>query len=346
MSLKMTEFGQTKSGNMTKLYTLCNARGMEMKVSDLGAVLVSVLVPDKNGDLCDVVLGYDNPAGYEKADPFFGAIVGRNANRIGNACFTLHGKTYELCKNDGNNNLHSGTDYFIQRIWDVISTDEQSITFALHSPDGDQGYPGSAEIKVTYTLTEENEIQIDYEAVPSEDTVLNMTNHSYFNLNGHASGDILSQEVWIDADSYTTADAESIPTGEITDVTDTPMDFRKKKAIGLEIELEYEALTFAKGYDHNYVLNNHGSYAKVAEMSAKESGITMEVYTDLPGMQLYTGNFISDELGKNNTIYRMRQAACFETQYFPNAVNKEAFDGPVCEGGCVYRTTTSYKFIV
>lgn len=346
MSLKVTEFGETKSGNMARLFTIRNSRGMEVTVSDLGAVLVSVLVPDKNGDPCDVVLGCDNPAGYEKADPFLGAVVGRNANRIKNASFTLNGKRYELCKNDGNNNLHSGMDFFIQRMWEVKRSEDMSITFALHSPEGDQGYPGSAEIEVTYTLTEENEVKIDYEAVPSEDTVLNMTNHSYFNLNGHASGNVLEQEVWIDADAYTRADAESIPTGELTDVTGTPMDFRKKKAIGRDIEQDYEALNFGKGYDHNYVLNNHGTYAKVAEMSAKESGITMEVYTDLPGMQLYTGNFLSDECGKGGAVYRMRQAACFETQYFPDAVNQESFKGPVCKGGCTYRTTTAYKFLV
>lgn len=346
MSLKIAEFGQTNSGKTVRSFTVSNGRGMAMTVSDLGAVLISVLVPDKNGDVCDVVLGYDQPAGYEKADPFFGAIVGRNANRIGNAAFTLNGKTYELCKNDGENNLHSGIDFFIQRIWDVKEVDDQSVTFALHSPDGDQGYPGSAEIEVTYTLTEENEIRIDYQAVPSEDTVFNMTNHSYFNLNGHASGDILDQKVWIDADSYTRADAASIPTGELTDVTGTPMDFRTKKAIGRDIEQDYEALRFGKGYDHNFVLNNHGSYAKVAEMSAKESGITMEVYTDLPGMQLYTGNFITDESGKGNAVYQKRQAACFETQYFPDAVNQEAFEGPICKGGSAYRTTTTYKFSV
>ena len=188
-------------------------------------------------------------------------------------------------------------------------------------------------------------MKIAYHAVPDADTLINMTNHSYFNMDGHASGDVLDQEVWIDADAFTRADAESIPTGEITPVEGTPMDFCTKKAIGKEIETDYEALNFGKGYDHNWVLNNKGEFAKVAEMSSEESGITMEVYTDLPGMQLYTGNFIVDAKGKGGAHYHKRQAACFETQFFPDAIHKENFAGPVCKKGETYETTTMYKFI-
>ena len=253
--------------------------------------------------------------------------------------------TYRLEKNDNGNNLHSGMDFYNQRMWKVKETADDHITFELDSPDGDQGYPGAVHIEVTYTLTEDNAVKIAYHAVPDADTLINMTNHSYFNMDGHASGDVLDQEVWIDADAFTRADDESIPTGEITPVEGTPMDFRTKKAIGKEIKTDYEALNFGKGYDHNWVLNNKGEFAKVAEMSSEESGITMEVYTDLPGMQLYTGNFIVDAKGKGGAHYHKRQAACFETQFFPDAIHKENFAGPVCKKGETYETTTMYKFI-
>ena len=343
--MKVTDFGATVKGDETKLYTLTNKNGMEIAVSDYGATLVQVIVPDKEGKPCDVVLGYDEAAGYEEGDLFFGAIVGRSANRIGGASFELNGVTYQLEKNDNGNNLHSGMDFYNQRMWKVKETADDYITFELDSPDGDQGYPGAVHIEVTYTLTEDNAGKIAYHAVPDADTLINMTNHSYFNMDGHASGDVLDQEVWIDADAFTRADAESIPTGEITPVEGTPMDFRTKKAIGKEIETDYEALNFGKGYDHNWVLNNKGEFAKVAEMSSEESGITMEVYTDLPGMQLYTGNFIVDAKGKGGAHYHKRQAACFETQFFPDAIHKENFAGPVCEKGETYETTTMYKFI-
>lgn len=343
--MKVTDFGATVKGDETKLYTLTNKNGMEIAVSDYGATLVQVIVPDKEGKPCDVVLGYDEAAGYEEGDLFFGAIVGRSANRIGGAFFELNGVTYQLEKNDNGNNLHSGMDFYNQRMWKVKETADDHITFELDSPDGDQGYPGAVHIEVTYTLTEDNAVKIAYHAVPDADTLINMTNHSYFNMDGHASGDVLVQEVWIDADAFTRADAESIPTGEITPVEGTPMDFRTKKAIGKEIETDYEALNFGKGYDHNWVLNNKGEFAKVAEMSSEESGITMEVYTDLPGMQLYTGNFIVDAKGKGGAHYHKRQAACFETQFFPDAIHKENFAGPVCKKGETYETTTMYKFI-
>jgi len=343
--MKVTDFGATVKGDETKLYTLTNKNGMEIAVSDYGATLVQVIVPDKEGKPCDVVLGYDEAAGYEEGDLFFGAIVGRSANRIGGASFELNGVTYQLEKNDNGNNLHSGMDFYNQRMWKVKETADDYITFELDSPDGDQGYPGAVHIEVTYTLAEDNAVKIAYHAVPDADTLINMTNHSYFNMDGHASGDVLDQEVWIDADAFTRADAESIPTGEITPVEGTPMDFRAKKAIGKEIETDYEALNFGKGYDHNWVLNNKGEFAKVAEMSSEESGITMEVYTDLPGMQLYTGNFIVDAKGKGGAHYHKRQAACFETQFFPDAIHKENFAGPVCKKGETYETTTMYKFI-
>ena len=342
--MRVTDFGVTSKGEEAKLYILSNEQGMEIAVTDYGAALVSVIVPDKDGHPCDVVLGYDEAAGYEEGDLFLGATVGRIANRIGGASFELNGKTYELEKNNNGNNLHSGMDFYCKRMWGVKEAEDDHVAFTLESPDKDQGYPGALHIEVTYTLTVENEVRITYHAVPEEDTIINMTNHRYFNLDGHASGDVMEQEVWIDADAFTRADAESIPTGEITPVDGTPMDFRTKKTLGRDIEEDYEALNFGMGYDHNWVLNNQGGFKKVAEMSSDESGITMEVYTDLPGMQLYTANFIVEAKGKGGTVYHKRQACCFETQYFPDAVHKENFEGPVCRKGETYDTVTAYKF--
>lgn len=337
---------KTRSFGEATLYTFENKNGMIMEVSDFGATLCSLIVPDKEGNPCDVVLGYDNPEGYMgPSGTGFGATIGRNGNRIGKAQFTLNGKTYQLDKNNNGNNLHSGLDYYHYRMWTVKETTEDSITFSLYSLNGDQGYPGNFDVDVTYTLTGDNELRIDYNGIPDQDTIINMTNHSYFNLNGHASGNVLEQEVWVDADAFTPTDIELIPTGEIRSVEGTPMDFRVKKPIGRDIEEDYEALKFGGGYDHNWCLNNNGKFAKVIEMSAKESGITMEVYTDLPGVQIYSGNFLREELGKDGIVYKHRQAICFETQNYPDAINHENFPNVVCKAGEVYRTTTIYKFI-
>ncbi len=343
--MKTRSFGKNTKGEASVLYTFENANGMVMEVTDFGATLFSLLVPDKEGNLIDVVLGYDDPEGYEgPAGTFFGATVGRNANRICKGKYTLNGKEYQLAVNNGENNLHSGLDFYSFRIWNVKETTENSICFSLHSPDMDQGYPGALDIQVTYTLTDDNEIRIDYYGVPEEDTIINMTNHSYFNLDGHASGSVLKHKVWLDADSFTRTDEQSIPTGEILPVEGTPMDFRTKKEVGRDIEEGYEALIFGKGYDHNWCLNNNGVLAKVAEMDADISGIRLEVFTDLPGVQIYTANYVFEEIGKNDIVYRQRQGICFETQHYPDAVNHENFPSPVCRAGEIYKTTTIFKF--
>lgn len=340
----MTEsFGKTSSGWETTLYTLENQNGMQISVTDYGATLVKVLVPDQNGRMTDVVLGYDDASGYEQGDKFFGAIVGRVANRIGGASFELNGRTYRLAQNDHGNNLHSGMDFYSKRMWTVLEYGKEHITFALQSPDGDQGYPGKVNIRVSYTLTEENEVKIHYHAVPEEDTLINMTNHSYFNLSGQNSGSVMDEEVWIDADAYTEADAESIPTGAIVSVAGTPMDFRQRKSLGRDVEADYQALRFGGGYDHNWVLNGTG-VRKVAELSSAVTGISMEVYTDLPGMQLYCGNFLEGDIGKGGCSYGKRSAVCFETQYFPDAIHKDNFEGPIVKAGQMYDTETVYKF--
>lgn len=337
-------FGMTSKGEEARLFTIQNDKGMEIKVSDYGATLVQVRVPDKEGRLLDVVLGYDDVQGYEAGNAFFGATIGRVANRIGNGEFRLGGRTYELTRNDGQNTLHGGRDFYNKRIWKTGETQEDHVEFLMDSPSGDQGFPGNVKISVTYTLTKDNEVKIHYRAVPDADTLMNLTNHSYFNLSGHASGTMLDQEVMLYADAYARADSQSIPTGEIVPVSGTPMDFRQLKPVGAEIEEAYEALEFGKGYDHNWVLNGNG-YRKAAFMRSKESGIAMEVYTDLPGMQFYTANFVDHEKGKAGAVYNMRQAACFETQYFPDAVHKDHFEGPEVKAGEVYETTTAYRFV-
>lgn len=346
MGMTMKSFGVTSKGREATLYTITNKSGMSISVTDFGATLVNVMAPDKNGEYIDVVLGYDDVKGYEEGTVFFGASVGRCANRIGGASFEINGKEYQLEKNDNGNNLHSGTDFYNKRMWGIRSKNFESITFDLHSMDGDQGYPGALDMEVKYTLTDNNEVKIEYYSVPSEDTIINMTNHSYFNLNGHNSGTVLDQEVGIVAKYFTRADEKSIPTGELVEVAGTPMDFTTKKPIGRDIEEEYEALILGKGYDHNWALDNNGKFDKVAEMSAEESGITMEVYTDLPGMQLYTANFVENEKGKDGAVYDMRHGVCFETQFFPDAIHKENFKSPVCLAGENYRTLTVYKFSV
>ncbi len=338
-----SDFGTTTKKESAALYSLKNQNGMEIAISNYGAILVKVLIPDREGKLIDVVLGYDDVQGYESGTLYFGATVGRVANRIGGGTFELKGKTYRLTQNDNQNTLHGGIDYYDKRMWEVEEADETHVSLKLNSPDGDQGFPGAVAIHVTYTLTEENEVKLHYHAVPKEDTLLNLTNHSYFNLSGHASGTILEQEVMICADAFTRADAESIPTGELVSVEGTPMDFRSSKPIGREIEADYEALVLGHGYDHNWALNGSG-YRQVAAMYSKQTGIEMKVYTDLPGMQFYTGNFIEREKGKAGAVYEKRQGTCFETQYFPDAVHKEQFEGPVVRAKEVYDSITTYQF--
>lgn len=342
----VTAFGMTKDGKEAQLCLLKNSKGLKAYVSDFGATLVRLFVPDRDGNMTDVVLGYDDAAGYERGMAGIGATVGRNANRIGGASVEINGVTYPLEKNDnGKNNLHSGPDVYQKRIWEVEDRADNRITFLLHSPDGDQGYPGALDMRVTYELDDENALSIHYEAAPDQDTVINMTNHSYFNLNGHNSGSVLEHKVWLNADSFTPADAESIPTGEIRGVADTPMDFRTAKAIGKEIDADYEPLRFGGGYDHNWVLKNNGRFAKVAEVTSEKSGIRMEVYTDLPGVQMYTANFLDHEPGKDGAVYEKRSAVCLETQYYPDAIHHDNFPSPVCRKGMKYDSRTAYRFL-
>lgn len=337
-------FGTTSKGETAQLYEIKNRAGMCARITDYGANLVNLFVLDKNGKMTDVVLGYEDVSGYENGTCFIGAVVGRVANRIGGASFELNGKTYELTDNDHGNTLHSGRDFTNQRMWKVEKLEKDSITLKLYSPEGDQGYPGSVDLYVTYSVTEDNGLSIHYEGVPTEDTLLNLTNHSYFNLEGHEEKDVLSQKVMIHAETYARADASSIPTGELLSVEGTPMDFRKAKQIGQDIETNYEALNFGRGYDHTWVIDGSGM-RRAAVMCAEKTGITMEVWTDLPGVQFYTANYVEDEKGKGGAIYGRRSAACFETQYFPDAIHKDNFIKPIVRAGEEYCTTTVYKFL-
>lgn len=339
----MMKFGTTSLGEEATLYTLENQNKMVVTLSDFGATLVQVLVPDKEGKIRDVVLGYEDVTGYEKGEAFFGATVGRVANRIAKGEFKLNGVNYHLTTNDNGNNLHSGLNYYNKRMWQVLRKSKEEITFELISPSGDQGYPGEATIRVSYHLSEENELTITYQAKANEDTLFNMTNHSYFNLEGHQSSDTLSQEVWLNAQAFTPIDKALIPTGEISLVKGTPLDFTQAKEVGKEIDADFEQLKLAGGFDHNYVLEGRG-FRKVASLYSKVTGIKMEVSTDLPGLQFYSGNFIEEEVGKDQVTYQKRQGLCFETQYFPNAVNEQGFNSPILLVGEEYQSTTSFSF--
>lgn len=346
MAILKEIFGTTQKDEQASLYTLENANGMKAVVSDFGAVLVKLFVKDKDGELRDVVWGYDTVSGYEDNGVYLGATIGRNANRIGKAKFTMSGQEYTLDVNDGQNNLHGGYDGYEARMWQAdMNEADNAVTFTLKSADMDQGFPGNATIKVTYTLKDDNTLALTYDAVSDKETVFNMTNHSYFNLDGAESDSVLEQKVWIDSDEFTEADAASIPTGKILSVEGTPMDFRSYRVIGQDIDADYEPLKFGAGYDHNWVLKNNGQMATVAKMKSDKSGIVMEVATDLPGMQLYVGNFLNNEIGKDGKKYARRSAACFETQYFPDAVNHDNFTSPIFAAGENYHTVTEYKFV-
>lgn len=351
MAFKKEEFGKTKEGAVASLYTVENKNGVVAKFTDFGAILVSLFVPDRDGKMEDVVLGFDKLEDYFVNEPNFGATIGRHANRIGKAVFTLNGKTYQLDKNDGENNLHGGFNGYHKRLWNARTYEEergQAIEFTYYSPDGDQGFPGNVNISVTYILTEDNTLVIEYNAEPDQDTVINLTNHSYFNLAGQSSGTILDQVAWIDADEFTFADEESIPNGEIRKVAGTPMDFTTPKKVGQDIAVDYDQLNWGKGFDHNWVLKTEpGKISLVASLLDEKSGRYMEVFTDLPGIQFYTGNFLDGSLtGKEGAVYVQRSGLCFETQFFPNAIHVPDFAQPVTKAGERYHTVTMYRFSV
>jgi len=337
------EFGTMDDGRSVQLFTLTNENGMEVSITNYGGIVTSIKVPDKDGNIEDVVLGFDDLEKYKSGHPFFGAITGRYANRIANGQFELNGETYQLATNDGENHLHGGNEGFDKKLWDAeVNEEENSVTLSYLSPDGEEGYPGNLDVDVTYTLTEENELQIDYRATTDKATVVNLTNHSYFNLSGDPSQGILDHLLTIHADRYTPVDEGLIPTGELAPVDGTAFDFTDPETVGARIE------SIPPGYDHNYVLNDPNSgIRKIAALEHEESGRIMEVYTDQPGVQLYTGNFLDGSItGHHGVPIEQYAALCLETQTFPDSPNKPDFPSPVLNPGETYETTTVYQFKV
>ncbi len=328
---------------------------LHARVMDYGANLLSLYVPDKNGKIDDVVLGFDSLEDYFTNPPSFGAAVTPVGNRIGKAKFTLNGKEYTLDQNDGQNNLHSGFHPFQRRLWTVLSEEDESITFSIDMKDMEIGFPGNLHMEVTYSLLPDGSLCIDYLGQSDADTLYNPTNHSYFNLNGHDSGSIMDHLVWINSDEFTFADEEAIPDGTIRSVEGTPMDFREPHTLAERVDTDYDELNWAGGYDHNYILKqdipateydeDQITMFKVASFESKESGRKMEVFTELPGMQLYCGNFLTgDEVGKGGKHYGKRHGCCFETQFYPNAINVDSFAKPIVHAGEIFLSKTVYKF--
>lgn len=335
------------NGLEVSLYTIQNANGLVAQFTNYGARLVSMWVPDKNGNWADVVVGFGSGKDFvEQPEQYFGATIGRYGNRIGNATFTIDSVVYQLEKNDGANSLHGGFKGLHKRMWEVPSVTDQSITFTYTSPEGQEGYPGNVNMKVTFTLTDENELEIDYEAETDKKTVLNLTNHAYWNLTGDATKSINGHELEINANHFTPVDEGLIPTGELKDVIGTPFDFTELTTIGDRVDEDDQQLNYGKGYDHNWVLNeSEDELTFAAKVVEPVSGRIMEIYTSEPGIQFYGGNFMSGELtGKEGKLMMHRAAFCLETQHFPDSPNKPEFPSTSLNPGEKYTTKSVYKF--
>lgn len=342
-----TRFDTTINGKAVKLYTLTNKNNAKAVFTNLGGRIISLLVPDSAGKMVDVVVGLTNAADYQKpTDGYFGATIGRYGNRIAKGKFTLDGKEYKLSSNDGENMLHGGPDGFHHQVWDASQPDNHTIVLNYLSKDGEEGFPGNLNVKVTYTLTDDNELKMDYEATTDKKTIVNLTNHAYFNLNGEGSGTILNHTLQIFADKYTPVDSTLIPTG-IENVAGTPLDFSKPTKIGERIDQENQQLKNGKGYDHNYVLNGTKGMGMnhAAKVVGDKSGIVMDVYTQEPGLQFYSGNFMaSKNTFKNGSKDDLRTAFCLETQHYPDSPNQPSFPSTELKPGDTYKTTSIYKF--
>lgn len=339
----------TGGGQEVEIYVLTNKAGMEVSITNYGGAIVSLKVPDKAGHLADVVLGYDSLQGYITDKSYFGAIIGRYANRIAHGTFTLDGSVYSIPKNDGDNALHRGTEGFNKKVWaakDVSGSGGQALELTYRGPDGEEGFPGNLTVKVIYTLTAKNELKIEYSAVTDKNTVVNFTNHSYFNLAGAGNGDILKHQLRINAHEFTAANANRIPVA-LRSVQGTPFDFSQAQEIGARIDQDDEQLRMAHGYDHNWVLNAKGPHplSLAAEVYEPNSGRAMEVWTTEPGLQFYTGNFLDGSVrGKEGKVYNRRSAFCLETQHFPDSPNHPEFPSTVLKPGKPYHSTTVNRF--
>ena len=348
-AITVQPFGKTNEGEAVDIYTLRNTKGAEARITNYGGIVVALKVLDRDGKPGDVVLGYDNLKAYIKANPYFGALIGRYGNRIKKGRFELDGKTYHLAINNPPNALHGGLKGFDKVVWSakpVITINGPSLTLTRVSKDGEEGYPGNLTVTAVYTLTNKNELRIDYTATTDKATVINLTHHSYFNLAGAGGGDILGHELTIKADKFTPIDKTFIPTGELRPVKGTPFDFQRAATIGSRITNQDEQLKFGLGYDHNWVINKPpGKLALVAKVHEPKSGRTMEVLSTEPGLQFYSGNFLDGtNVGKGGEIYRYRSGFCLEPQHFPDSPNKPEFPSVVLRPGQTYKNTIIYKF--
>lgn len=349
--VQISEFGKTKDGVTVNRYVLTNRKGVEAIIISYGAALNSLKIPDRDGKLADVVLAYDDISGYEQDKSYFGASIGRYGNRIAGGQFVLDGSTFTLPKNDGPNTLHGGTIGFNKRIWTAVDrsrADAEVLELTYTSPDGEEGFPGTLRATVTYTLpANKNELRIDYSATTDKDTVLNLTNHSYFNLSGAPSQEILNHQLMLRAQEFTPVNATLIPTGELRPVAGTPFDFTKSTAIGSRINQDDQQLKFGKGYDHNWVLESKGKggLQLAAEVFEPNTGRVLEVLTTEPGIQFYTGNFLDGSVrGKDGQFYAHRTGFCLETQHFPDSPNHSNFPTTELKSGQTYKSTTIFRF--
>lgn len=344
--VSVSDFGLTKDGEKASLYSITNKNGMCAKVSDYGANLTALLVPDKQGNLTDVVLGFDNAAAYGGNYSFFGAVIAPAANRTANAQFTIDGVTYQIAVNDGKNNLHSDIEKGVhKRMWQAVTGDDY-VELSIESPDMDMGFPGNKKFTIRYTLTDQNELKLDYTGESDKNTIINPTNHSYFNLSGAASGtNIEDNLLTINASRYTPVVQGAIPTGELAPVAGTVMDFTEPTAVGKRVRDDFEQLLLVHGYDHNYVIDDYdGSLRYIARVEDPKSGRVLKVYTTLPGVQFYAGNCIGDETGKEGAAYTKRSGLCLETQDFPDSINHPNFPSPVFGPDRKYVSETVYAF--
>ena len=348
MNIEKRSFGNV-DGKEVWLFTFKNSSGMKASITNYGATVVTLLVPDRNGKLEDVVLGYDKLEGYLEDSPYFGAIVGRYGNRIAKGRFSINGQEYKLATNNNENHLHGGIKGFDKVVWDAETVEEgNSIGLKLTylSKDNEEGYPGNLKVTATYWLTEDNELKIDYYATTDKATPVNLTNHSYFNLAGQGNGTILEHELMLNADRFTPVDASLITTGELQPVAGTPMDFRTPIKIGARIDNDDQQIKYGGGYDHNWIINKQNSpLALAAKLFEPSTGRVMEVLTTEPGIQFYSGNFLDGSLtGKDGKVYKYRYGLCLETQHYPDSPNKPEFPSCILEPGKTYQTTTVYRF--
>ena len=347
--LSYSDFVDTLNGIPVKLYVLKNKNGVEAAFTNYGQRLVSLMVPDKNGQLEDIVLGLPTLEEYKAGKGrFFGAMVGRYGNRIANASFTIDGTTYPLAKNNGENHLHGGNVGFESVVWEVVSATDNHISFHRVSPDMEEGYPGKLDVTVDYTLNDNNALKIEYTATTDKKTHVNLTHHSYFNLKGAGSGSVQDHLLMLNADGYTPVDKGLIPLGHIEEVAGSPFDFRVPKTIGQDADSEHEQIQLGGGYDHNFVINTKSAdqegISLAARLTEPESGRVMEVFTNEPGVQFYGGNFQDSLIGKKNKLYKFRGALCLETQHFPNSPNQDNFPSTLLEPGETYKSVCVYKF--